>query len=149
MALDEQALRKPGFNPERHHFVALADRQFWGVRRPHWRHRFIFEDGKLARVDGVVQTKQFFGYDQDTDDLLEALATDAMSSEAVISAVASIVATLLKRSYTLGEIELDSLLCFRASDPTTMQWLRDATAVITYQEDTLPALTLQEVPRGR
>jgi hypothetical protein len=136
--LDERAKRKakPFYREDSCHPVVLADGQAWLIARPCWWSCPVFKDAKAVRVE------QRFGYDHDTNELVEALA-HADDDALVVSIVASIAAELLRRVYDLTEVELDSLLCFRADDPASLKWLRDVADVVTYQESTIPAEKLQ------
>src|SRR4051812_7237860 len=99
--LTEQSRRKASFDPDRSVPVRFADGSTWYIPKPHWRHQAVFKDQK------AVDTVKRFGYSDDLDALVDALATEGIEDAAVMSIVATVAGALLRQNYELTDGELD------------------------------------------
>lgn len=113
--IQEAMRRRPAFDAEESAWIQLADGQQWAFPLPWLEQRARFKGGK------AVGTYLTLGYGHAADDLVVAIA-ECETDEARIAGVASLAAMLLLQNYDLADFELDTLLAFRPSDPTSMEW---------------------------
>jgi hypothetical protein len=124
--IDEKAKRKETIREADSAPVVLADGQTWYLPKPWLEVRPVFRGGKPTSVYRVLTCGA------ELDALIEALA-DVEDLDGQVVAVASLAAYMLRWNYELDDSELDQLLCFRCSDPTSLQWMRDVFSVATGQ----------------
>ncbi len=122
--IDEKQHRRPSFDEANSAPVILADGQTWYVPKPWLEVRPVFRGGKPTAAYRVLTCGA------ELDGLIEAMA-DADDLDAQVIGVASLAAYLLRWNYELSDSELDQLLAFRCSDPSSLQWMRDVFSVAT------------------
>ena len=122
--LDEAAKRKPNFDERNSVPVVLADGQSWHVPKPWLEIRPVFRRGRAVSSYPVLTCGP------ELDGLIEAMA-DCDDLDNQVVAAASLAAHLLLWHYDLSDADLDTLLAFRATDETSLNWLREVFAVAT------------------
>jgi hypothetical protein len=84
----------------------------------------VFRGSKAVRAYPVLTCGP------ELDGLVEAMA-DCEDLDSQVVAVASLAAHLVCWHYDLTDTELDGLLCFRAADETSLNWLREVVSIAT------------------
>jgi hypothetical protein len=124
--LSELKQRKTSFDEVNSVGVVLADGQTWYLPKPWLEVRPTFQSGR-AVANYPVNT-----YGPEIDVLIGSIG-EAEHTLAQLVGVATLTAYLLRQNYDLADEDLDRLLCFRVSDPTSMAWTTTAMAVATGQ----------------
>jgi hypothetical protein len=113
--INESAKRKATFDEVNSVRVVLADGQAWAIAKPWLELRPGFRDGRSAAAYPV------FTYGPEIGELVE-LITMAQGFIQQISVLATLAAKLLLYQYELADEDLDQLLAYRKSDPTSIAW---------------------------
>jgi hypothetical protein len=122
--LNEAEKRKPNFDERNSAPVVLADGQTWHVPKPWLEIRPVFRRGKAVSAYPVLTCGA------ELDGLVEAMS-ECEDLDSQVVAVASLAAHLLCWHYELTDAELDGLLCFRAADAASVNWLREIFGIAT------------------
>ncbi len=122
--IDEKSKRKPNFDERNAAPVVFADGQSWFVPKPWLEIRPVFRKGRAVTAYPVLT------HGAELDSLVEAMA-ECDDLDAQVVAAASLAACLLTWHYDLTDAELDQLLAFRASDATSLEWMKQSFAIAT------------------
>ena len=115
MVVDEPGKRKDCFDEANSVWVDFANGNRLAVPKPWLQIRPLFRRGK------PVNTCRVFTYSEEIDGLIEAIG-DAANIGEFVSGVASLGAYLLGQQYDLADAELNNILAYNATEPSTLEW---------------------------
>lgn len=124
MSTDERSRRKETFDEPNSVAVTFHGGETWFLPKPWLEVRPVFRRGRA--VDSVAMLTN----GPELDELVDAIA-EAESFAAQIVGAASLGAKLLLYHYDLADEDLDRLLCFRVTDPASMEWVQKVIEVAT------------------
>jgi hypothetical protein len=122
LMIDEKSSRKPCFDEVNSVWVDFANDNRFAVPLPWLQVRPTFREGK------PVDAYRVFTYSEAIDGLIDAIG-EAETADHVICGIASLGAYLLGQQYDLTDAELDNILAYNSTEPSTMEWTRQLIAI--------------------